>query len=69
MTKADPPLTERFEMRATPDWIARVDDWRRSQPSIPSRAEAIRQLIDLVLVTDPTPGPHFTQGGNHEPAD
>lgn len=39
------PLSVRFEMRATHRWIAAVDDWRRKQADIPSRAEAIRQLV------------------------
>ena len=34
-------LSQRFEMRATDSWIHDVDDWRRKQPDIPSRAEAI----------------------------
>ena len=41
--------TERLEMRIEPEWIAKVDDWRRRQTAIPSRAEAIRRLIQLGL--------------------
>jgi hypothetical protein len=36
-----------FQMRATDDWLRRLDDWRRQQPSIPARAEAIRQLVEI----------------------
>ncbi len=39
----------RFEMRAGPGWLARVDEWRRSQPDLPSRAEAIRRLVEKAL--------------------
>lgn len=39
--------TTRFEMRASVEWVARVDNWRRRQPSIPSRADAIRKLVDV----------------------
>ena len=40
---------ERFEMRAPSAWLQRIDDWRRQQPDIPSRAEAIRRLVDQAL--------------------
>jgi hypothetical protein len=29
--------------------LARLDEWRRVQPDIPSRAEAIRRLVELGL--------------------
>lgn len=41
--------SSRFEMRAPNDWLVKVDEWRRQQPDIPSRAEAIRRLVDLAL--------------------
>jgi len=40
-------LSERFEMRASRQWIASVDNWRRAQPDLPSRGEAIRRLVEL----------------------
>ncbi len=43
------PKTERFEMRMDPETLARVDEWRRKQPDLPSRAEAMRRLVDLGL--------------------
>jgi hypothetical protein len=36
-----------FMIRATPDLIARIDDWRRVQPDLPGRAEAVRRLVEL----------------------
>ena len=42
--------TERFEMRLTPDTIRRVDEWRSEQAGLPSRAEAVRRLIDVGLI-------------------
>jgi len=36
-----------FQMRATQDFFRRIDDWRRQQPDLPSRAEAIRRLTEL----------------------
>jgi hypothetical protein len=41
--------SERFEMRLHPEMISRVDDWRRKQKDLPSRAEAIRRLLDAAL--------------------
>ncbi len=38
-----------FQMRASEAFLRDIDDWRRQQPEIPSRAEAIRQLIKLGL--------------------
>jgi hypothetical protein len=34
-----------FQMRVAPEWLAQLDAWRAKQPGIPSRAEAIRQLV------------------------
>jgi metal-responsive CopG/Arc/MetJ family transcriptional regulator len=44
--------SERFEMRISAELLARVDDWRREQPDLPARAEAIRRLIELGLAAD-----------------
>ena len=38
--------TERFEMRLDRDLLRKVDAWRTHQTDIPSRAEAVRRLID-----------------------
>lgn len=40
---------ERFEMKIAPEMLARVDRWRGQQPVPPSRAEAIRRLIEQAL--------------------
>ena len=42
--------TKRFEMLASNVWLKRVDDWRKKQADIVSRAEAIRRLVDLGLL-------------------
>ena len=39
----------RLEMRVDETWLKRIDDWRRQQDEIPSRAEALRRLTDLGL--------------------
>ena len=36
-------------MRVEPEALARIDDWRRKQTDLPSRAEAIRRLVELGL--------------------
>jgi hypothetical protein len=38
-----------FQMRVSPEWLATIDDWRRQQPDLPSRAEAIRRLVEKAL--------------------
>lgn len=38
-----------FQMRASDEWLRKVDDWRRKQPEIPPRAEAIRRLVEKAL--------------------
>ena len=42
--------TERFEMRVPALFLKTIDDWRRKQPELPSRAEAIRRLVELGLM-------------------
>jgi len=41
--------TERVQMLAPATWVQRVDDWRAKMRPIPSRAEAIRILVDQAL--------------------
>jgi hypothetical protein len=41
--------TERIEVRASPEFVEKVDDWRRHQPDIPSRGSAVRQLVEIAL--------------------
>lgn len=40
---------KQFQMRASADFLARIDEWRREQPDIPGRAEAIRRLVEIAL--------------------
>jgi hypothetical protein len=39
--------TERFQMRVSPTFLRLIDEWRRKQSDLPSRAEAIRRLVEL----------------------
>ena len=43
------PKTERFEMRLDPAILKRVDNWRAGQTGLPSRAEAVRRLMETSL--------------------
>lgn len=38
-----------FPMRFTVTQMDAVDEWRRNQPDIPSRTEAIRRLVEEAL--------------------
>ncbi|WP_298165441.1 hypothetical protein [Novosphingobium sp.] len=41
--------TRPYQMRVTEEWLATIDDWRRQQPDLPPRAEAIRRLVEIGL--------------------
>jgi hypothetical protein len=58
-------LSERFELRFSVDLLRQIDDWRRQQPDLPTRAEAIRRLIERSLVTA---GRDHIAVRRHEPA-
>jgi len=42
-------FSNRIEVRTTDSWLHRVDEWRRKQPDLPRRAEAIRRMVELGL--------------------
>lgn len=44
--------TERFEMRIDSDLLERLDNWRTDEDDRPSRAEAVRRLIEAGLAHD-----------------
>lgn len=44
-----PQKSERFELRVSEEFLKKVDDWRRKQPDLPPRAEAIRRLVEQGL--------------------
>jgi len=41
-----------FQFRYHDEWMTRVDNWRRKQKEIPSRAEAIRRLVEIGLAAE-----------------
>lgn len=55
MKKSMPPKlesgtpTERIQIVAPATWVERIEEWRRGQPRIPSKSEAIRLLVDMAI--------------------
>lgn len=43
------PMNERFELRLDTETLERIDGWRARQDDLPTRAEAIRRLVDQGL--------------------
>lgn len=44
--------TERFEMRIESELLERLDNWRKAEEDSPSRAEAVRRLMEAGLAHD-----------------
>ena len=38
-----------FQMRVSESFLRMVDDWRRGQLDVPSRAEAIRRMVEFAI--------------------
>jgi hypothetical protein len=48
--KGRPPVdSEAVTVRMLIDFIQAIDDWRREQPDLPGRPEAIRRLVEIGL--------------------
>jgi hypothetical protein len=60
---------QRVPIMLTASELRTVDDWRRHQPDLPSRSEAIRRLIEagLKAADKPIRGPE-PEGGSDKPA-
>jgi uncharacterized protein YfbU (UPF0304 family) len=56
------PKSERFEMRVDENLLARIDEWSSEQDDVPSRAEAVRRLIELGLRPAPHQSVRFSDG-------
>jgi hypothetical protein len=37
----------RFELRMPPELLETIDAWRRREPDLPNRSEAIRRLVEI----------------------
>jgi hypothetical protein len=62
----DRPMSEnvRLEVRVSPDFLEAVDNWRRRQPQIPSRSQAIQVLVAVAIIaSDATQMPPGTGRG------
>jgi hypothetical protein len=46
-----------FQMRVSEAFLRTVDDWRRNQIDLPSRAEAIRRMVELAAKMKKKPEP------------
>jgi hypothetical protein len=44
-----------FQMRVSDDFFRAVDEWRRGQADLPSRAEAIRRMVEIAAKTKKKP--------------
>lgn len=47
--KRHPVTGEPVLVRLQPWFVGRIDDWRRNQEDIPSRAEALRRLAEIAM--------------------
>jgi metal-responsive CopG/Arc/MetJ family transcriptional regulator len=46
---ADDKKDQRIPIMMSADEVGAIDEWRRKHPDLPSRSEAIRQLVELGL--------------------
>ncbi len=56
------PKNERFELRLDEALLDKVDKWRAQQGDLPSRAEAMRQLVEAGLAHESREVIHLTDG-------
>jgi len=41
--------THQLQTRVSAEFLAKLDEWRRSQPDLPSRTEAIRRIVERTI--------------------
>ena len=71
MSKKDELHSTRVPLMMTQTELRNIEDWRRRQPDLPARAEAIRRLVQLGLTGKVAPPkdnvtprtPSFTRKG------
>lgn len=54
--------SERFELRIDEEQLSMVDRWANEQPDQPTRAEAVRRLVNLGLSAGSSRAVHFSDG-------
>jgi hypothetical protein len=42
-----------FHMRVNEEWLSTIDEWRKRQPVLMTRTEAVRRLVEIGLVAKP----------------
>lgn len=52
----------RFELRIDEEQLSRVDEWASEQPDLPTRAEAVRRLVNIGLSAGSNRAVHFSDG-------
>ena len=45
-----------INVRVDEEFLARLDEWRRNQPNLPTRPEALRRLAEQALAMAPKRG-------------
>jgi hypothetical protein len=45
------PHSMRLELRLSPSLMKAIDDWRRKEPDLPVRSEAVRRMLWLAAKT------------------
>jgi hypothetical protein len=53
----DDPKGTTLQMRVSAAYLREIDEWRRQQPDLPSRSEAIRRLTAIALSKSPISKP------------
>jgi len=46
----DDAKSGRLELRASKEFLARIDAWRKRQDNPPTRSQAVREIVDQVLL-------------------
>jgi hypothetical protein len=44
--KTDADLTELLQLRVSKEFLANLDEFRRQQPNLPTRQQAVRQIVE-----------------------
>jgi hypothetical protein len=57
MKRSSKPQTRPYHFTGSEEFFRQIDDWRRQEPDLPSRAESIRRLVALGLAVPRKPLP------------
>jgi hypothetical protein len=48
--------THQVQIRVSLEFLSKLDEWRRSQPDLPSRTEAVWRICEEALISDEKEG-------------